>query len=338
MVISLVSGEPLGERRLRQIERLGAVTYILGGTIPEPLLGSALSFLLRHFEIPGILHIGGPRRLNRIIPDAAQRFAEIVWMEMPMESDLPVGGPPVARETLIEPVVRVVCDIVSEKRWRGSSGDARVLPLHCGVDLDTTSLARPSSESLDKVRSELGVPRGAVVVTMVSDLVVETRPEDFVALAHRFQDRPDFFFLLVGDGPLAGTLGDLARFFRVSHFRHLSCPPDLDAVMTASDIFCTTSECEPLPFHLLTALAMKRPVVAAAVNGLDELINEGPCGRVVPTVGDLGAFEHALLELADPVVRRDCGEQGRRRVEERFDLKTTFEGWARLFTIAARDG
>ncbi len=54
------------------------------------------------------------------------------------------------------------------------------------------------------MRRDLGAPDDATLIVMVSDLITSKRPEDFLALAHRFRADDRFFFLLVGRGPLAG--------------------------------------------------------------------------------------------------------------------------------------
>jgi glycosyltransferase involved in cell wall biosynthesis len=196
-------------------------------------------------------------------------------------------------------------------------------PSACGVPLPEP--ADPGRR--DAVREELGVPSGAVLVATIGDLVARQRPEDFVALAHRLRGDDRFFFLLVGRGPLAGTVADLERFLRPGNFRHVATAP-ADDVLAAADVACALGEDGDFPAFVLAALAAGVPAVATDVDGLGEILAEGPCGVAVP-VADLAACEEAVGGLADEAGRRALGDAGRRLVERRFRLDEVMAGYRR---------
>ncbi len=171
-------------------------------------------------------------------------------------------------------------------------------------------LAEPPAaapERLARLRQELGVPATALLVTLAADLVPEQRPEDFLALARRLAGQPDLFFLLLGRGPLEGTVCDLAAYFRLPNFRHIRAA-DLDEVVVASDIVCSTAERDPWPLTLLAALAGARPVIVCA-DPMAQLITVHGGGLTVP-VADLAGLEQAVLQLTDPEQRQVLGRQG----------------------------
>ncbi len=186
----------------------------------------------------------------------------------------------------------------------------------CGLRLPVAAGDRRS------LRRELDVTDSAVLVTMASDLLAGHRPEDFVALAHRFRGDDGFFFLLVGEGRLAGTVDDLERYLAPGNFRRLRSAPAAD-LLAATDVACTTSEEEPLPYFPLSALAAGLPVVG----------DLGGAGAAVPA-GDLAAFEAAIRGLGDAAERRRLGERGRRFVEERFRLEDAIERYRELLEEA----
>ncbi len=204
----------------------------------------------------------------------------------------------------------------------GSGPGEGVTP--CGVRLPVPSGDRQA------LRRELGLGEEVVLVTMVSDLLNRTRPEDFLALAHRFRGDHRFFFLLVGRGPLAGTVDDLERYLGPANFRRLRSAPAPE-ILAATDVACTTSERQPLPYYPLEALAAGLPVVAGDVDGLGTLL--AAAGAAVP-VGDLEAFEQAIRGLTDAAERRRLGERGRRRVEAGFRLEDAVERYRRLLEEA----
>ena len=66
------------------------------------------------------------------------------------------------------------------------------------------------------------------------------------------------------------------------------------------------------------AMAHGRPVVASAVGGLLDLVEDGVTGLLVPP-GDVGRLRRALERLlADADLRRNLGTAARKRAEERL--------------------
>ena len=69
---------------------------------------------------------------------------------------------------------------------------------------------------------------------------------------------------------------------------------------------------------VLEAMASGRPVVMTANPGIDDYIEHGVTGLLVPP-GDVDAFTDALVSLlADPQRAREMGRAGRAAVEERW--------------------
>jgi glycogen synthase len=90
--------------------------------------------------------------------------------------------------------------------------------------------------------------------------------------------------------------------------------------------FACPSVYEPFGLINLEAMACETPVVASAVGGIVEVVEDGTTGYLVPPArpDDLAAALRRLLD--DSAAARAMGQAGRRRVEERFS-------WAR---VAAR--
>jgi len=80
----------------------------------------------------------------------------------------------------------------------------------------------------------------------------------------------------------------------------------------------------------LEAMACARPVVMTANPGLDEYINHGVTGLLVPA-GDEAAFDDALASLLnDPDGAAEMGLAGRQAVEDRFTTRHVAAGLARV--------
>jgi glycosyltransferase involved in cell wall biosynthesis len=130
---------------------------------------------------------------------------------------------------------------------------------------------------------------------------------------------PDAHFVVVGDGPLGSQLLTLALQLGVDQAFHFVGPrSDVYDVMSAMDIFVLPSLSEGIPMALLEAMALGKPVVAAAVGGVPEVIQHRVNGLLVES-GDDRALADACLELTNnPQWAAALGDQAARTIAERF--------------------
>lgn len=93
---------------------------------------------------------------------------------------------------------------------------------------------------------------------------------------------------------------------------------DKGRVLTEATLLALPSYVEGLPMGLLEAMAAGLPVVASAVGGIPDIIEDGVHGFLVPP-GDVNALSDALGRLlADEELRIRMGMAGRRRIIERY--------------------
>jgi len=157
----------------------------------------------------------------------------------------------------------------------------------------------------DEVRRELGIPAGAPLVLQVACFKPQKAPERFVALAaslaHRF---PAAHFVLVGDGALRPELEAARRSAGLEGILHLpGWRRDVPALLDAATVVTLTSRFEGLPRALVEALAAGVPVVAMAVDGVDEVVRDSVNGFLVRE-GDVGTLaERVAAMLADGELR-----------------------------------
>jgi glycosyltransferase involved in cell wall biosynthesis len=90
-----------------------------------------------------------------------------------------------------------------------------------------------------------------------------------------------------------------------------------------------------LPTVLLEALATATPAISTTLGGIDEVIEDGVSGLLVPP-GDGKALAAAMARLADdPLLAAAMGAAGRERAEAAFDLARNVARLRRLFAGAA---
>ncbi|XXT17146.1 glycosyltransferase [Sorangium sp. So ce429] len=96
---------------------------------------------------------------------------------------------------------------------------------------------------------------------------------------------------------------------------------DARAFLSDLDVFALIAEPAGCPNASLEAMAEGLPVVATAVGGMSEQVDDRVTGRLVPPA-DAAALAGALVELAaDPALRARMGAAGWERARERFSLE-----------------
>jgi glycosyltransferase involved in cell wall biosynthesis len=202
---------------------------------------------------------------------------------------------------------------------RGADRPSHVQTVHNGI------AARAAPGGGARVRAELGIGAGELVVAMVAVL----RPGKGHDLAVAAMDDvrrtlPGVRLLIAGDGParddvarVAARLGEGARM--IGH------RDDIMAVLDAADLLLHPSRADAFPTVLLEALAAGVPIVASAVGGIPEIVEDGRTGVLVAPPLEPGAFAAPLARLlADRELRGALARRGR----ERFDAEFTVERWA----------
>lgn len=89
-----------------------------------------------------------------------------------------------------------------------------------------------------------------------------------------------------------------------------------------------------IPNVLIEALATKTPVISCQLPSMQELIEHGRTGWIIPEA-DAGALAKAIETLwADPLRRREIADAGYARVRERFSIERTGQALRALFASA----
>jgi sugar transferase (PEP-CTERM/EpsH1 system associated) len=106
---------------------------------------------------------------------------------------------------------------------------------------------------------------------------------------------------------------------------------DVAPLMRGFDSYALPSVAEGISNTLLEAMASGLPIVATAVGGNVELLDDGAAGRLVPS-NDVDAMAHALLDdFADPAAARRRGAAARLAVEQRFSLERMVAAYGGLY-------
>jgi glycosyltransferase involved in cell wall biosynthesis len=171
-----------------------------------------------------------------------------------------------------------------------------------------------------RVRAELGIAPDTPVIGTVGRLSPQKDyPTLLKAAAGIIAAVPRAIFLILGDGDLRVDLEKLAGELGIGErVRFLGYRENVMDAVAAFDIFALASLWEGLPLAVLEAMALARPVVATAVPGTVEALEDGETGFAVPLKVPSALAEKIIELVRDPEKSRKMGVSGRRRVEESF--------------------
>lgn len=107
---------------------------------------------------------------------------------------------------------------------------------------------------------------------------------------------------------------------------------EMPSIYAASDIFVLPSVSEGLPFTLLEALCMGKPVVASNIPGVDEVIQDGENGIMVEPKSPSAITDGVMNLLRDEDLAERLGANGRRTVLEDFTIENMSRRTYNLFS------
>lgn len=127
--------------------------------------------------------------------------------------------------------------------------------------------------------------------------------------------------VIVGEGPDSENLKDQVSQLDLDElveFRGFVSTGQIDGFLEAIDVFALASESEGLPYVLIEAMRACLPVVATAVGGVPEIVEDGVTGLLVEprSPQQLAAAFERLVE--DSELRDRLARAGRERFDERF--------------------
>lgn len=173
-----------------------------------------------------------------------------------------------------------------------------------------------------EARRELGLPEDGEIVLSVAQLVQKKGNVHLVrAFARVAGERPRALLVLVGSGRDEEMLRAEAAALGIAErvrFAGQQPGPRVARFMVAADVFALPSLKEGFPNVLLEASASGLPLVAAAVDGVPELVRDGDNGLLVPPA-DPSALAGALLRLlGDPAERARLAGAARHKATTEF--------------------
>lgn len=259
-------------------------------------------------ERPDIVEVGSAYVVPWLVSRARRRHAaKVAWFyhsNLPrlVVPDLDRGGPVrgqvaraiggyVRRLSRLADVTLAASDFSATElaRW----GVEQVERVTLGVD--TTLFTPVRRAQRDAVRARLGVRQGPLV-GCIGRLASEKQVDVLLTAWPAVARRSGATLVIVGDGPQAARLAELARGQRVVMVPHVTDREALADLLAALDCYVSAAPFETFGLAVCEALASGVPVVAVDHGAAAELVRASGAGVLAP-YGDGPALGEAILAL-----------------------------------------
>jgi glycosyltransferase involved in cell wall biosynthesis len=202
--------------------------------------------------------------------------------------------------------------------------------IYNGVDLDRFGQASQPCP----MPPDLGISPVAPIVGCIGRLEPEKGQATLLRAWPRVTEAmPSAQLLVAGEGSGLNELRTLAASFgpaepRITFTGHRD---DIAAITAALDVSVLPSHREAQGMVIIEAMAAGRPVVASAVGGIPEMIQDGVTGLLVPPDDPIALAAAVIRVLQDAELARRVGHAGQALVRERFDVREMLDRVATLY-------
>ncbi len=209
--------------------------------------------------------------------------------------------------------------------------EEHVRVIHNGVDLTRFDGARDSRQKLFPDFD----PQWKLIVTVANMHSAVKGHYELIEAARIVRDSiPEARFLLVGDGEERLKLEEAVRSAGMQdRIVFLNSRSDVSEVLSCCDLFVLPSRAEGLPNALLEALAAGLPVIATAVGGVPDIIEDGVNGVLIPPQNPAALADALLRVLKNPRLSEKLGRGGRDRVRTNFSFDHTISELRRIYSV-----
>lgn len=124
---------------------------------------------------------------------------------------------------------------------------------------------------------------------------------------------------MVGDGPLLSEAQAYVTLYKLENDMYfLGSRTDVDDILNQNDIFCLISNYEGLPISIIEAMRAGMPIIASDVGGVNELVQDGVNGFLIPRGNISELVEKLKYILEHKELIKFMGEASRKIYEEEY--------------------
>jgi sugar transferase (PEP-CTERM/EpsH1 system associated) len=212
--------------------------------------------------------------------------------------------------------------------------DKSILTIHNGIDAARFLIG----EDRWGMRDRLGLAREQPLIGIVARLdPIKNHTALLRAMKQVIASYPEAMLLVIGDGPARAELEQARRELGLAgNVRFLGNRDDVPELLAALDVVVLCSHSEGLSLTLLEESAAGKSIVATAVGGNGEIIEDGGSGLLVPLGDDVALTAAICGLLADPERALALGQAARLRYLREFTLERMVSRYAALYEGCAQ--
>lgn len=193
---------------------------------------------------------------------------------------------------------------------------------------------------VDCSRFAPGHSQAAPSILMVGNLnAIKGHELVFKAMARSKNLYPDLQCHVIGEGVDRARFADLTRELGIAdrvHFLGRRGRSEVAEAMRACSLFVLPSRYEGLGCVYLEAMACAKPVIACRGQGIDEIIEHGSNGWLIPSDGLEELVQGMHLLLNDAALCRGMGEAARQTVVGKYTLQHQAESLLKTYKEVAQ--
>jgi glycosyltransferase involved in cell wall biosynthesis len=204
--------------------------------------------------------------------------------------------------------------------------------IRSGVDIQQIKKQAETAD-LKALKQNLHISAETKVVLTVGPFKIQKDPLAFVRVAHKvLQTNPEVQFFMVGDGELKETTQNFIRFLKIEDQVHiLGWRRNIPELMQLSDCLIMTSLWEGLPRAVLEALILGKPVVAFAVDGIPEVVQDGKNGFLLAPGQEASMAKRIIEILNNPALLFSLSAHAKTTIDNAFDIHQMVRDQEKLY-------
>lgn len=169
----------------------------------------------------------------------------------------------------------------------------------------------------------------SVTVTFIGRLIYAKGVQDLIAIFPKLKG--GVRLLIVGEGSYRKELEKIAKKVDKRNITFLGKKKteEIPDILNVTDIFVNPSYSEGLPTSVMEACAAGRAVVATAVGGTNEIIQDGETGFLI-TPENLEELKKKIdILIENPGLRKELGSKAKEYVKKNFSWDKIVEKWVK---------
>ena len=214
--------------------------------------------------------------------------------------------------------------------------EARVIPN--GVDL---RIFLPGD--MQAARTALGIPQEAKVLLTTGVMIRRNRWKDYTTLkdavalaANQLPDQDVLLIILGEDAP-----PERIDRMEIRYIPYQNAPRIVADYYKAADIYVHAARADTFPISILEAMACGIPVVATAVGGIPEQVEDSRTGFLV-SIGDAQALASRITQLLSiESLKKEMGLRAVERARRHYDFDQQVDaylGWYEELLLERKEG